>query len=313
MTEHKEVYQGPIIDCHMHFWNLQINLHPWLNGGMDVPFRYGNYDKIKKNFLPDDYRKLSRHHNVVGTVYMEAEWDPNDPIGETQYITRLAHDEGLPNAVIAQAWLDKPDVAETLSRQSEFNLVRSVRHKPGGPRDVREAGGKNRTLMSNETWRRGYSLLSKFGLHFDLQTPWWNLWEAKCLADDFPETIIIINHAGLPSDRSHEGLASWHNAMKSLVECPNIFVKISGLGQYGKPWTVESNHWIIEEIISMFGSERAMFASNFPVDSLCGSFDDIFNGFKKIASAYSAEDNQRLFYGNAERIYRPKFAKNMSV
>ena len=102
MAEHKEVYQGPILDCHMHFWNLQINLHPWLNGGMDVPFRYGNYDKIKKNFLPDDYRKLSRHHNVVGTVYMEAEWDPNDPIGETQYITRLAHDEGLPNAVIAQ-------------------------------------------------------------------------------------------------------------------------------------------------------------------------------------------------------------------
>lgn len=313
MIVEKITYQGPIIDCHMHVWDLQKNVHPWLNGGSDVPFRYGNYDAIKNSFLPPDYRRLAKRHNVVATVYMEAEWDPCDPVGETDYITELARAEGLPNAVIAQAWLDHADVAELLKSQARYSLVRSIRHKPGGPGDIKEVCKENRTLMSNDLWRQGYDLLEKFGLHFDLQTPWWNLWEAKRLAEDFPQTIILLNHSGLPADRSREGLAAWRNAMAALVDCPNVIIKISGLGQSAKPWTVESNSWIITEIIAMFGAQRAMFGSNFPVDSLCGSFDDIYDGFKQIASRYSDAENRLLFYDNAEKYYRPIHSTSISA
>jgi predicted TIM-barrel fold metal-dependent hydrolase len=142
------------------------------------------------------------------------------------------------------------------------------------------------------------------GLHFDLQTPWWNLPEAELLAQDFPDTTIILNHAGLPSDRSEQGLAGWHAAMARLAEQPNVAVKISGLGQHCKPWRAEDNAWIVREIIAMFGAHRAMFASNFPVDSLCGSFDDIYSGFKHIVRDLPRADQQRLFYSNARRIYR---------
>lgn len=137
-----------------------------------------------------------------------------------------------------------------------------------------------------------------------MQTPWWNLPEAECLARDFPQTLLILNHAGLPSDRSEQGLAGWHAAMARLAGQPNVVVKISGLGQRAKPWRADDNAWIVREIIAMFGSERALFASNFPVDSLCGSFDDIYTGFKQIVRHLPQAEQQRLFYSNARRIYR---------
>ena len=85
---------------------------------------------------------------------------------------------------------------------------------------------------------------------------------------------------------------------------PNVRVKISGLGQRDRPWSVSENRWIVEEIIAMFGPNRAMFASNFPVDSLCGSFDTIYSGFKQIAVRYSHANQELLFCKTAREVYR---------
>jgi predicted TIM-barrel fold metal-dependent hydrolase len=297
------LYNGPIIDAHHHFWDPQANYHPWLAEDANIPFRYGDYSAIKRRYLPPEYFADATPHNVVQTVYVETEWDPRDPIGETRFIEQIAARYGVPNAVVAQAWLDHPDALAVLAEQALFPSVRSVRHKPGGPQSPEQVG-EQRTLMSDERWRRSYAALHELGLRFDLQTPWWNLPEAELLARDFPETTLILNHAGLPSDRSAEGLAGWHGAMARLAERPNVVVKISGLGLKGKRWSSQDNRWIVREIIAMFGSERAMFASNFPVDSLCGSFDDIYSGFKHIVRDLPHADQERLFYSNAQRIYR---------
>jgi predicted TIM-barrel fold metal-dependent hydrolase len=236
-------------------------------------------------------------------VYIETEWDPQDPIGETRFIESLAARYGVPNAIVAQAWLDHPDAIAVLTEQASFKGVRSVRHKPGGPTSTAQVGHL-RSLMSDEHWRRSYAALQGLGLHFDLQTPWWNLFEAERLARDFPGTTLILNHAGLPNDRSAEGLAGWRLAMARLAEWPNVQVKISGLGVAGRAWRAKDNAWIVREVIAMFGTHRVMFASNFPVDSLCGSFDDIYSGFKSIVADLPGADQLRLFYGNAQRVYR---------
>jgi predicted TIM-barrel fold metal-dependent hydrolase len=83
-----------------------------------------------------------------------------------------------------------------------------------------------------------------------------------------------------------------------------VAVKISGIGQAGKRWSVADNAWIVRECIALFGSQRAMFASNFPVDSLCGSFDDIYSGFKRIVAHLPAAEQAALFCGNARRLYQ---------
>ncbi|WDG79753.1 amidohydrolase [Pseudomonas chlororaphis] len=303
MAEVQAPWDGPIIDAHHHFWDPLNNPHPWLRPEANIAFRYGDYSALKRRYFPEDYFADAGSHRVVGTVYVETEWEPSDPIGETRFIEQLAARYGVPNAVVAQAWLDHPDAPAVLSEQASFACVRSVRHKPGGP-VAPDQVGQSRTLMSDERWRRSYAELQGLGLHFDLQTPWWNLPEAEHLARDFPHTTLILNHTGLPSDRSEQGLRAWHAAMARLAEWPNVQVKISGLGQGGKPWRAADNAWIVRATIALFGSERAMFASNFPVDSLCGSFDTIYSGFKHIVADLPWADQQRLFYGNAQRIYR---------
>ena len=92
--------------------------------------------------------------------------------------------------------------------------------------------------------------------------------------------------------------------MQTLASQPNVAVKISGLGQPGQPWTVAANGPIVRDAISIFGIDRCMFASNFPVDRLCADFDTIFAGFKAIVRDLTQAEQRKLFSANATRIYR---------
>jgi predicted TIM-barrel fold metal-dependent hydrolase len=290
----------PIADAHQHFWDIGTNYHPWLCDEPPIPFRYGDYRAIRRRYLPDDYFADVGSHSVVKTVYVEAEWNPADPIGESRYVSRLRRETNFPTVMVAQAWLDRDDCAAVLEQQAAFDFVRSVRHKPranASPNDAAPGG------MTDSKWRAGFARLSPLGLRFDLQTPWWHLADAARLARDFPDTSIILNHTGLPSDRSAAALAGWQRALATLAICPNAMIKISGLGQAGQAWTVAANRGVVLTAIEAFGVERTMFASNFPVDSLCATFDTIFSGFRTIVSDFSASEQRALFHDNAVRIY----------
>lgn len=295
-------YDGPILDAHQHFWEPDRNPHPWLAPGVRIPFRYGDYEAIKRRYLPDDYRRDAGPHDIVASVYVETEWDPGDPLGETAYAAGLAVEWGLPNAIVAQAWLDRDDVAAVLAGQAACPLVRSVRHKPGGPGSPDEVG-RYRTLMSDERWRAGYALLRGHGLRFDLQTPWWNLDEAVDLARDFPDTTIILNHAGLPSRRDPDSLELWRGAMARFAACPNVAVKASGLGQPGQAWAPELNGPVVRTLVDLFGADRVMFGSNFPVDSLCADLAPMIDGFKTIVAPLGPSEQEAFFIGTARRVY----------
>jgi predicted TIM-barrel fold metal-dependent hydrolase len=182
--------------------------------------------------------------------------------------------------------------------------VRGIRHKPRAAPSPAGVRAGARGSMGDPAWRRGFALLERYGLSFDLQTPWWHLAEAAALARDFPNTQIILNHTGLPADRTPAGLAGWRRAMRTLAAEPNVAVKISGLGQPGQPWTVAANGPIVRDTIAIFGIDRCMFASNFPVDRLCADFDTIFSGFKTIVADLSQAEQTSLFCANALKFYR---------
>ena len=259
---------------------------------------------LRRDYLPADYRADVGGHRVVGTVYVETEWDPADPLGETRWVERLAGREGLPTAVVAQARLDGDGVEEIVARQAACPLVRGIRHKPKAAPSPETVVPGSPGSMGDPRWRSGYARLARHGLSFDLQAPWWHLREAASLARAFPDTLIILNHTGLPADRSPQGLRRWRDAMAALAAEPNVAVKISGLGVPGQPWTAESNRDVVLRTIDLFGVDRAMFASNFPVDGLVASFDTIYRGFKAIVRDFSPADRRRLFHDNAVRVYR---------
>jgi predicted TIM-barrel fold metal-dependent hydrolase len=191
--------------------------------------------------------------------------------------------KGFPNVAVAQAWLDREDCAALLKSHARRGFVRGIRHKPK-PR-----------MMLDGKWRAGYALLARHGLHFELQAPWPLLGEATRLARDFPGTTIVLNHTGLPAD---DQLVGWRHAMAGLAACANVTVKISGLGRLTK------KREAVLTTIELFGVSRCMFASNFPVDGLCATFDQIYSGFDEFTAAMTLTDRRALFHDNAIRIYR---------
>jgi predicted TIM-barrel fold metal-dependent hydrolase len=135
-------------------------------------------------------------------------------------------------------------------------MVRGIRQKPVTSATPDAARRGLPGSMDDERWRRGYALLGAHGMSYDLQAPWWNLDQAAALARDFPGTQIILNHTGLPSDRSEAGLKGWREAMATLATQPNVAVKLSGLGLPGRPWTQHDNVPVLRDAIAIFGARR---------------------------------------------------------
>jgi len=265
----------------MHVWDPHAHYYPWLCDERPIVFRYGDYSKLRRRYLVDDYRADTAGWRVSHAVYIEAEWDPRDPLGEMEFVARIRKGTGLPTVAIAQAWLDRDDCAEVLAAHARLPFVRGVRHKPGPG------------MMDDGRWREGYARLAPLGLHFELQAPFPQLGEAARLARDFPGTTIVLNHAGLPSAHAIRG---WRAAMAGLAACANVAVKISGMGAPDRE--------LVLGALELFGVERAMFASNYPVDSLRASFTTIYSGFEEITRGMPEAQCRALFHDNAVRIYR---------
>ena len=293
-----------IVDAHQHFWDLDRNYYPWLCDPDPIPFRYGDYAALRRTYLPPDYRRDSARFRVVKTVHMEAEWDRADPVAETRWLETISHEYGIPSACIGHAEPGRHDLEAVLAGHAKSPLIRGIRHKPQAASDPREARRGLPGSMDDPAWRKGYALLERFGLSYDLQTPWWHLAAAASLAQDFPRIQIIVNHTGLPVDRSAEGLSNWRRALEAVAGQPNVALKISGLGRAGQPWTVAANGPVIRDAIAIFGVDRCMFASNYPVDRLAGTFDTIYGGFFAAVEGRPAADLAKLFHDNAVRLYR---------
>jgi len=297
---------GGMIDAHQHFWDLAGGDYPWLAGTEPIPFRYGRADAIRRTYLPADYRRDTAAHEVRATVHIEAQFDPARPVEETLWLESLAAREGLPTACVTQARLERPEVEEVLAQQAARPLVRGIRQKPAAAASADAARRGEPGSMDDPVWRRGYALLEQHGLSFDLQTPWWHLDAAAALAGDFPGTQIIINHTGLPADRSAPALAAWRAALERVAVSPNVALKISGLGLPDGSWNAVSNRAVIRDAIAIFGWQRCLFASNYPVDSLVASFDAIAGQFLDAIADRPEGEQCALLHDNAVRLYRLK-------
>ena len=158
--------------------------------------------------------------------------------------------------------------------------------------------------LSDPNWHRGYALLEKYRLSFDLQVYCHQMADAAALAGAFPNIQVMLNHAGLPHRRDPDYVASWRRGMRTLAERPNVAAKISGLAMFDHDWTAESIRPFVLDTIEIFGVERCMFASNFPVDRLHSDYDAIWTAFDRITADFSETERRQLFHDNALRLYR---------
>ena len=293
-----------LIDAHHHLWDLSQRKHPNLIGESRHDFFMGDDSAIRRDYLAEDYRRDAAGHNVLTSVHCEAEWDRADQIGETRWVTGVNQQSGFPGAIVAHAWFDRENAEEVIAAQAGFPLVRGIRSKPvTAPSPDRIVPGAPGT-MQDERWLRGFALLEKYRLSWDLRVPFWHLDEAAAVARAFPDTPVVLNHTGFPWDRSEEGLAAWRSGMEALAREPNVHVKISEFGLRDRAWDYESNRRVVLDALAIFGIERAIFASNFPVAGLRIGYGALVAAMRRMVGHLSPTDRDRFFWKNAKAFYR---------
>ena len=307
IQQHNEVQSETIdlIDAHHHLWNLDSGKYPWLQDYNPDTFM-GDYRPIMRNYLPDDYLQDSSCVNLLATVHCEADRDYSDEVTETRWVENLSQIYGFPNAIIGHVFFHHDNCEEILKQHCQSSLFRGIRSKPvtassvDHMKDVYGVEGS----MQDDKWLCGFSLLEKYNLSWDLRVPFWHLEEAAEVASLFPHIAIVLNHTGFPWDRSEEGLDIWRRGMRALSHCKNVSVKISELSVPGHSWNFNDNKNIVRETIAIFGINRCMFASNFPVAGLRISYKELVANMNEFLQDFSAEEKALFFWKNAKTFYR---------
>ena len=295
-----------IFDAHHHFWNLAGGGHyPWLQEDYDEGFFLGDYRALKRNFLPDDLRDAYRRWNLIGSVHVEAERSRREQVAETEWLAGLSAATGLPTVIVGHVYFTQPDRDEVLAGHAACPLVRGIRSKPviapGPGQSVRGQPG----TLDDPVFAEGLAALQHHRLSWDLRVPFWHLTEAAdLLRRDFPDLPLVVNHLGLPLDRSPEALVSWRRGLEALAALPGTTLKVSELGLHGGRWEEASNRQVVAEAVAIFGYDRCMFASNLPVSSLSVRLDDLIATILAALPGATQAEIDALFATTARRFYR---------
>lgn len=292
----------PIVDAHHHLWDPRALPYPWLSGPPFASSVAGDVAPIAAPYLAADYLADAAGYEIVKSVHIDG--GCSDPLGESRWLAGISAAQGLPTAIVAAGRLHAPTFAAELERQAAFPQLRGIRQILNWDPDPLLTFTDRPDYMTDSHWLEGYRRLAAHDLSFDLQVYPWQLDGAADLAARFPETVVVLNHAGMPLHQHGKGLESWKKGMRRLAERENVAVKISGLGMVDWAWTGDSIRPLVLETIDVFGTDRCMFASNFPVDRLYSSFDQLFAAFEGIVAGFSAAEQDKLFRSNAERFYR---------
>ncbi|MDA0733470.1 MAG: amidohydrolase family protein [Chloroflexi bacterium] len=314
----------PICDPHHHFWDLRP---------ASIPFqRYLIHELIAD---------IDSGHNVRSTVFVEARSmyradGPAEmrPVGEVEFVQGLAAASAsgvygpsrAAAAIVGHADLKLGDkvepVLEALQAASP-NRFRGIRHNVTWSPDPALDNRETESIMSNDTFRAGARVLAQKGLSLDTMLSFPQLPELAAFAKAVPDLTIILNHmggvnrVGIYANRDDEVMAAWREGIAAVAACPNVVVKLGGMGmpRWGFGWHARNVPIGSEELsvamtpwktfcIEQFGPERCMLESNFPPDKVSFSYNIMYNAFKRLTKGYSAADRAAMFHDTAARVYR---------
>ena len=299
-------YDGPIIDPHIHLWDLAENHHPWLAPGGGIGL-LPSLEKIQRDYLPEDYLRDAAGQNIVATVHVEAVWNPDEsPLDETRWLESIDKPGGVAARYVAGTSFGKPESARIIEEQAEFERVVGVRQVISWHPDPAKTMQREAGITRASEWRDSARRAADRGLLLDLLMFPWQADEVAELAAAVPQLSIVVDHAASPLERDPENIEVWRRALALMAGQPNIAIKISGLGVPDEDprWGEGGSFgFLIRELVGAFGTDRALFASDFPVGSLKNTFEGIYGRFHRFAAELSVDDQRRLFFGNAERLY----------
>jgi predicted TIM-barrel fold metal-dependent hydrolase len=293
-----------IVDPHVHLWDLSRDRYGWLQDDPLPNNPAGDMSPIAhRDYLLKDYLADAAGWRVDKIVHVECGMPVGRQLAETDWLQELSDTYDYPQGIVAGADLLDPNLDALLEAHAARPNVRGIRQIVCWHTDPLKTY-TDRDLLAEPAWETGLARLARHGLSFDLQLYPSQMQAAAALAARHTDVPLIINHAGLPTDRDSAGMEQWRAGLRSLAALPHVLIKISGLGITDRAWTTDSIRPIILECIDAFGTGRAMFASDFPVERVHGTFDAFYSAFDAITADFSADERDQLFAANAEATYR---------
>ena len=311
----------PICDSHHHLW-----------------------DRPNDRYLLEELLKdTGGGHRIVQTVFVECrsmykKSGPEEmrPVGETEFVQGIADQVAreqygmtiIANGIVGFADLTlRSKVAPVLEAHiaASKNRFRGIRHIStwNTSPNIMTSHNAPKGLLLDPKFREGFACLQKYGLSFDAWLYYPQLMELVDLARAFPDITIVVDHIGgllgigPYAGMSDEVFRDWKQGISALATCPNVSVKLGGLGtpRCGFSWYERATppgsaevakavapyyNWCIEQ----FGVERCMFESNFPVDKVSFSYTVLWNAFKRFSKGFSPHERAALFHDTAVKVYR---------
>lgn len=290
-----------MIDAHHHIWR-QDDL-PWLKGPMQ-PRIFGPYEPIRRNYPMAEYLRDTAGTGITGSVYVQANWPVDRYVDEARWVQSVADETGWPHAIVAYADMTAPDARPQLDALSQFPLLRGIRTQFHWHENPLYRFAAVPDLARDPVVQRNISYLADYGWSFDLQVFTGQMAGAVELAAACPKITFVLQHAGMPDDLGESGLAAWRAGLAGLAARPNMVAKLSGLGTFIHRNDPAHIARIAGETIALFGPERCMFGSNFPIEKLWTSLPDLVAAYRAATVPLSPAAQAAIFSGTARSVYR---------
>jgi predicted TIM-barrel fold metal-dependent hydrolase len=294
-------YNGPVIDTHHHIW-LRKDI-PWL-ADPPIPRMFGDYFGLRRDYPVEEWINDIVPQGVVKSVHVTAMWGPSRALDETRWLQSVADKHGFPHGIVCNADLTDSGIEAALQAQKQFSNLRGVRQMLyWDSASVRQSVPRPDYCNAAE-FRRGFALLEKYDLHFELQVYAEQAKYAVELIKAFPNVRMILVHAGMLTARTPEAINEWRTALTAMAAFHNLHVKISGLGMYSSGITPPQARQVIRDTIQIFGIERTIYGSNFPLEKLHASYADFFGTYRNVLAEYTESDQRQVLHDNAVKFYR---------
>ena len=289
-----------IVDAHHHIWR-RADL-PWLTGPMQ-PRIFGPYEPIRRDYPVEEYLDDLAGCGVVKSVYVQTNWANERFEDEAAWVQRTAEETGWPHAIVAYADVTVDDVRPQLDRLKRHSLLRGVRMQMHWHENPLYRFAARPDLSNEPVIRRNVAHLGDYDLSFDLQVFAPQMQDAASLAEACPHVTFVLQHAGMLENLSPEGRAAWRQGMSRLAACPNVVCKLSGLGTFIHRNDAAHVAAIIAESVAMFGADRCLFGSNFPIEKLWTTYRDLVQAFLDATSSNPGR-RDAILHNTALRVYR---------
>ena len=278
--------QPAIIDTHLHLWDMQRMVYPWLE---EAP-------AIRKTFLAEDYREAVKGLPVEKMVFVQAECLPESFLEEVRFVTEQARQDSRIQGIVAYAPLEQgQQAAAALDRLQEFPLVKGVRRMYD----------ETPELCCTPAFLQGVRLLPQYGFSMDLSVRPHAIPHTLEMIAACPHTLFILDHLGKPRI-SAGAWEEYKHHIKKLAAFPNVTAKLSGLITEAdhRYWTPEELEPYIQYAVDCFGEDRLLFGSDWPVVTQAGSCRQWLDALLEGLRHYDTTIIRKIFCENAMKVYR---------